>query len=248
MDHPDWEDPATDCRRGAFNAPSTFLEPPAVNFAVRGANYLTDRVKVPSARAMFRPIGVHPVTRASGPAFHAAECVPSLAAHLRAHPDSFFFLVNWVLPGPPHRAAIFAFERQVPRGVDPAFDLLLDEFVTGDEEQRRNRLKYFPQIKHAPWLVMQGVRSMGAERPTMLCRKLATRCHNGPNYCEVDVDVGSSSIANAVTNLLLPALSSVTIEHAFIMEGLTAAELPERVLGCMRIQQADIAFSTIPVD
>lgn len=245
----DWTDPASALRRGELNAEMTWAEPPASNFQVRGPGYLSgDQTKVPSPPAMFRPIAVHAVHRASGPAFNLAQGVPSLAAHLAAHPDSFFFLVNWVLPGPPYRAAMFAFERQVPEGEDPKFDALWREFLAADDEQRKARLKYLPSIKRAPWLVMQGVQSLGAERPTMICRKLQPRFFQGPNYIEVDVDVASSSIAYTIANSVLPRLQSTIIEHAFILEGHAPEELPERVLGCLRVQWANLAVATIPID
>ena len=51
---------------------------------------------------------------------------------------------------------------------------------------------------------------------------------------EVDIDISSSKIANMVTGMILPKLASVVVSHAFLLEGLSDDELPERVLAAVR--------------
>ena len=84
--------------------------------------------------------------------------------------------------------------------------------------------------------MLSGIRTLGGEKPTMLLNKLAMQHFSGPNYIEFDVDISSSSIANAVTGMLLPKVSGTVIEHAFLLEGHHRSELPERVLCCLRTQ------------
>ena len=80
----------------------------------------------------------------------------------------------------------------------------------------------------------------------MLLNKLNMQHFSGPNYIEFDVDISSSSIANAVTGMLLPKVGGTVIEHAFLLEGHHRSELPERVLCCLRTQKIEFHKTTSP--
>lgn len=245
----DWVDPRSPMGRAVTSAPNSFLEPLTSNFMVRGANYLQDKVKVPSESAVFQPIGVHVYMRGESGATrieHVAESVPSLAAHLAAAaPDSFFFLLTWIHPGPPYRVTVFAFERRLPVGNDPTMDRVWGNFVEGTDAFRQDRFKYIASLKVAPWAVLAGIRTLGGEKPTIIGNKLHTPYFRGRNYLEVDIDISSSTIACSVTGLVIPKISGMEIEHAFLIEGKSGEELPERCLCAIRIQQSDLITATI---
>ena len=188
----DWLEPKSRTHRGSPTTPSaldnSFSDAGAASFRVRSWRYLTTGGKEPSAPALFSPVGVHTFMRRGGgarPLPHAAANVPSLRRHLEAHPASFFLVVNWLLPGPPHRAVVFCFERTAPAGADPVAEGLLGRFLASPDAERRRRFKYLPRIDVAPAFVLGGVRLVGGEKPTLLCNQLASSFVQGPNYLEV---------------------------------------------------------------
>lgn len=106
--------------------------------------------------------------------------------------------------------------------------------ITGTDEQRRSRFKYLPRLEVAPKVVMSGVKMVGGEKPTMLCNKLRDTYFVGPNYLEINIDISSSKFANMVSGIILPKITSVVVAHAFILQGNTDEELPERCLSVIR--------------
>jgi len=69
----------------------------------------------------------------------------------------------------------------------------------------------------------------------------------GPNFLEVDVDIGSSIVANAIVHLAIGYLSSLTVDMAFLIEGQSEEELPERILGTVRLKKLDLS-AAVPVE
>ena len=56
----------------------------------------------------------------------------------------------------------------------------------------------------------------------------------GPGYVEVDIDVGSSSVAATVVGLVQGATKSLVVDMGIVLEGHTRDELPESLLGTVR--------------
>lgn len=65
----------------------------------------------------------------------------------------------------------------------------------------------------------------------------------GPGYMEVDIDVGSSSVAATVVNLVQGATKSLVVDMGIVLEGHSSEELPESLLGTVR----DSSCSPAPV-
>ena len=64
-----------------------------------------------------------------------------------------------------------------------------------------------------------------------------------PSPCprpQVDVDISSSSVAASVTNLVAGATKSLTIDLGVLVEGQAVGELPEQLLGTMRLEKVDL--------
>jgi hypothetical protein len=156
-------------------------------------------------------------------------------------------ILRLLCAGPPFRTALFAFQRRVPVGNDPVFDKLFEEFLNGSDAQRKARFKYLPRIDVAPKMLLRGVRMIGGEKPTMLCNKLTPTFFRGDNYIEVTIDIASSKPANMVTGLILPKLADVVVSHAFLLEGHSEEELPERIMGCVKTSGLRIEENTVSV-
>ncbi|CAI8605988.1 unnamed protein product [Vicia faba] len=69
--------------------------------------------------------------------------------------------------------------------------------------------------------------------------------HRGSNYLEVDVDIGSSAIANAILHLALGYVTSVTIDMGFFVEAHTKDELPERLIDAAKMMLATVVVDSL---
>lgn len=70
---------------------------------------------------------------------------------------------------------------------------------------------------------------------------------DGPNYTEVDIDIGSSRIARGVVGVVIPSAKKLVVDEAFLIEGQRDDELPERLLGMCRCVHYDLSGNTIPI-
>ncbi|XWS17888.1 hypothetical protein CRYUN_Cryun33cG0107200 [Craigia yunnanensis] len=73
----------------------------------------------------------------------------------------------------------------------------------------------------------------------------AFRNQRGANYLEIDVDIASSAIASAILHLALGYVTSVAIDMGFVVEAQTENELPERLIGAVRVCQMEMSSATV---
>jgi len=73
--------------------------------------------------------------------------------------------------------------------------------------------------------------------------------HSRPNYLEVDIDIGSSTVANNVVRFVLGYVRTLVVDMCFLIEGKSDGELPERLIGTSRIAhlEPDAAVPPPPV-
>jgi hypothetical protein len=57
---------------------------------------------------------------------------------------------------------------------------------------------------------------------------------------EVDIDVASSSVAATVVGLVMGATKAVVVDLAIVLQGNAADELPEALLGTVRLARVDM--------
>jgi Protein ENHANCED DISEASE RESISTANCE 2, C-terminal len=93
-------------------------------------------------------------------------------------------------------------------------DVQVQPFPLPPTFDRQPALSRMRRIAQGSWVVKQAV----GTTPTLLGKKLTTRYHRGPNYFEVDVDVGSSATAASVVGLVQGALRSLVIDMAVLLE------------------------------
>lgn len=67
-------------------------------------------------------------------------------------------------------------------------------FYGNDDEFRNNRFKLIPKVIDGNLIIKMAVK----DTPTLLGNKLKQYYYKGDNYFELDVDVGSSSVARSV--------------------------------------------------
>ncbi|MBA0774274.1 hypothetical protein Gotri_009494 [Gossypium trilobum] len=119
---------------------------------------------------------------------------------------------------------------------------LLYRFVNGDDAFRNQRLKMVNRIVEGPWIVKKAVGNYAA---CLIGKALTCNYHRGDNYLEIDVDVASSAVANAILHLALGCATSVVIDMGFVVEGQTEDELPEKLIGAVRVSKMEMSSATV---
>ncbi|GMF36490.1 unnamed protein product [Phytophthora fragariaefolia] len=212
-----------------------WAEPDASLFSVRGHNYLSDKKKIPSAPAMFHTVGVDLLSFES-----AAE-----RYNISSRPDSigrtsskFTFVVNMIIPGPENTCMVFYFQPVRDNVFEDGspFSELLNDFFDGDDQFRNSRFKLIPTVVEGSFIIKQSVGS----KPTLLGNKLKCPYHRGENYFEVDIDISSNSVANTVVGMVQGVTKSLVVDMAFLLEAQTDEELPEIILGAVRMQHISL--------
>lgn len=225
-----------------------WASPPGSLFQVRGNNYFTKKHKAASGESLFTPLGVdwlrshrkldHVLARQDNRVMQALH-----RAHAHSHAlKSFIFAVNLQIPGRDYHHAIFYYvlDDPIPHGS------LLHRFIHDDDDAFRNsRFKLINRIVRGPWIVRATVGNYAA---CLLGKALTCHYIRGPNYFEIDVDIGSSALANAILHLALGYVNSVTVDMAFLVEAQEEEELPERIMGAVRISQIDMASADLVED
>lgn len=215
--------------------------PYAHRFVVRSASYLADGVKSPAGPPLFAFVASDWLVDERDRIDHicgrpGGTCQRSLLAHTA--PDTHVFCVNLQVPGAKPYSIIFYFAAPGP----PPRDSPLGKFWHGDAAYRAPRFKLIPAITEGAWVVQ---RSVGT-KPLIVGNALKTTYHGGgaSRYLEVDVDIGSSSVANSVTRFVVAYLKTLVIDLGFLVESKSEAELPEQLIGIIRVAHLDPDLAT----
>ncbi|KAB2049781.1 hypothetical protein ES319_A13G200900v1 [Gossypium barbadense] len=221
-----------------------WASPPGNLFSLRSLNYLTKRQKAPAGDYLLSPLGMdwlksttkldNVLARPDNRVSHALKKAQSQGKSMK----SFVFAVNLQVPGKDHYSAVFYFGTEDP--IPPGS--LLYRFVNGDDAFRNQRFKIVNRIVKGPWIVKKAVGNYAA---CLLGKALTCNYHRGPNYLEIDVDISSSAIANAILHLALGYVTSVTIDMGFLVEAQTENELPEKLIGAVRVCQMEMSSATV---
>ena len=215
------------------NCPNGWTTPSGDSFMVRGPEYLTNKVKIPGGEYLLKPLGFDWI---KGPA-KICEILKDNNHRVRKAIDEevsrgnqpFVWAFNLQLPKDNY-SAIFYFVslEAIPEGS------LMDQFLKGDDAFRNSRLKLIANIVKGPWIVRTAV---GEQAICILGRALSCKYTQGSNFIEVDVDIGSSIVANAIVHLAFGYITTLTVDLAFLIESQTESELPERLLGAGRFSE-----------
>ncbi|KAL4022163.1 hypothetical protein IC575_015888 [Cucumis melo] len=220
-----------------------WASPPGDLFSIRSTNYFTKRQKSPAGDYLLFPAGMDWLKSISKLENVMAREDNRVSSSLRRAQSegksskSFIFAVNLQIPNKDQYSAViyFAAEDPIPTGS------LLHRFIHGDDSFRNQRFKIVNRIEKGPWVVKKTVGNYSA---CLLGKSLTCSYHKGSNYFEIDVDIGSSSLASAILRLTLHYVDSVTIDMGFVLEAVTEDELPERLIGAVRVSQIQMAAAT----
>lgn len=223
-----------------------WCEPEGGSMLVRGPDYLSDRRKIPSAPPAFRLVGVD-LFQSNVTLEHIASRPDNIIQkELKRHEAEgtempFTFVMNFVVPGSPRISLALYYQAPSPSVLADGspFAELMNDFLEGTDEFRNERFKLIPCIVEGPFIVRQAV----GTTPAIIGKKLRQPYFSGKRYFELDVDIGSSAVANRVVGLVSGYTKKLVIDMGFLIEGQRADELPERLFGTARLVHIDLGVA-----
>ncbi|KAA8521246.1 hypothetical protein F0562_011917 [Nyssa sinensis] len=205
------------------------------NFRVRSKHFCYDKSKIPAGKHLMDLVAVDwfKDTKRMDHVARRHGC----AAQVASDKGLFSVVVNLQVPGSTHYSMVFYF---VSKELVPGS--LLQRFVDGDDEFRNSRLKLIPSVPKGSWIVRQSVGST----PCLLGKAVDCNYIRGSKYLEIDVDIGSSTVANGVLGLVVGVITSLVVDMAFLVQANTTDELPERLLGAVRVSHIALSSAIVP--
>jgi hypothetical protein len=247
------------------NIPPPFIEtqwarPDANSFRVRGKMYKKDKQKINAGPSAFRLITTDILVadkHIRGICNRPKERVQLAlerekkrkAQGMESDMPPFVFVVNILIAGPPHYQMIFYYaidDISMIDGTDgtPFSKLAKQFFFSGDDDFRDKTFKLIPQIVKGNFVVRKAVGST----PAIIGTKLKQTYVTSDRFLELIIDTGSSSVAAGVTRLSSSYGKELVLDMAFLLEGNDESTLPEKVMGCVRLKNADLAIDSRRVD
>ncbi|CAD6212232.1 unnamed protein product [Miscanthus lutarioriparius] len=206
------------------------------NFRVRSKNFVYDKSKVPAGKPLMELVAVDWFKDAKR-MDHVARR-KGCAVQVAAEKGLFALVINLQVPGTTNYSMVFYFvtKKLIPNS-------LLQRFVDGDDEYRNSRFKLIPSVPKGSWIVRQSVGST----PCLLGKAVDITYIRGSNYLEIDVDIGSSTVANGVLGLVCGVITTLVVDMAFLVQANTYEELPERLIGAVRMSHIELSSAIVPV-
>mmetsp|Transcript_23196 Transcript_23196/g.48263 ORF Transcript_23196/g.48263 Transcript_23196/m.48263 type:complete len:431 (-) Transcript_23196:328-1620(-) len=224
-------------------------EPPLSIYSVRGPNYAKDKKKVPSKEYLMPAIGCDLFLMEDESLDIGSRTSQILNGHLRTSPA---LAINFRFPwgsmilyfGIPAKLGKYvgqSSKQAVPSDFTNA-EKVLANWLQGDTDYKNERLKLIPYVAEGPWVV----RNMVTGRPAIIGKKLPVTYSSLPEenglapLCVCTLDIGSSSAtAKRIVSVCRRYMSALTVDIGFVIQGDSADELPEQMLGSTRIHGVD---------
>eukprot|EP00243_Klebsormidium_subtile_P005813 TRINITY_DN237_c0_g2_i1.p1 TRINITY_DN237_c0_g2~~TRINITY_DN237_c0_g2_i1.p1 ORF type:complete len:717 (-),score=155.15 TRINITY_DN237_c0_g2_i1:482-2632(-) len=220
-------------RLSAARSKDCFSVPSGSQFKVRGKTYRKDGVKIKGGEPLLQLLAVD-WFESDRRMDNVAQSPSSCMQGAEAKKMPFVFVINLQVPGNPCRslAMYFVCDRNIAPGS------LLDKFANGDDSFRNRRFKLIPSIETGPFLIKRAVGS----KACLLGQALTCTWHRQDNYLEMDVDIGSSSVAKNIVGLVIGYVTGLVVDLAVLIQGEDEEiELPEYILGAIRIQYLKVS-------
>ncbi|GAB2289128.1 hypothetical protein Dimus_023430 [Dionaea muscipula] len=203
-----------------------WTSPDGTGFMIRGKTYLKDSSKVRAGDPLLKLIAVDWIKNESSIdkiALRPFSVVQSEAGKKLP----FILVVNLQVPAKPNYNMVFYYAADRPVNKTS----LLGKFVHGTDSFRDSRFKLIPSIVKGYWVVKRAV----GTKACLLGKAVTCRYLRQDNFLEIDVDIGSSSVARGVIGLVLGYVTSLVVDLAILLEAQEEEELPEYLLGTVRL-------------
>lgn len=211
-------------------------------FKVRGQAYMKDKKKYPAGENTMKLLSMDWFVSEER-AVRVAERKSSVCSELLKRPDvAFVFVVAIQFPSKKHYTMVKYFGTPTA----PEEESLLGRFMYGDDKFRNERIKLIPRVLEGAWVVQRAVGAV----PVLLGKAVKLDYHQGPGYLEMDVNIGSSSAAHTALKCVFGYARNLVIDMAWVIEGRSEEELPEGVIGSMRMSylEPDLAVELPPLE
>ncbi|KAH6794365.1 ENHANCED DISEASE RESISTANCE protein [Perilla frutescens var. hirtella] len=205
--------------------------PDGSGFMIRGKTYLKDSMKVKGGEPLLKLIAVDwfkVESSVSKVALHPKSLVQSAAGKKLP----FILVINLEVPARPNYSLVlyYAADRPVIK------NSLLGKFIDGTDMYRDSRFKLIPSIIEGYWMVKRAV----GTKACLLGKAVTCNYLRQDNFLEIDVDIGSSSVARGVIGLVLGYVTSIVVDLAIVIEAKEETELPEFILGTVRLNRVEV--------
>ncbi|KAL9272042.1 ENHANCED DISEASE RESISTANCE 2-like-like protein [Drosera capensis] len=203
-----------------------WTSPDGTGFMIRGKSYLKDSCKVRAGDPLLKLIAVDWIKSESSIDNIALRpfCIVQSEAGKKL---PFVLVVNLQVPAKPNYNMVFYYAADKPINKSS----LLGKFVDGTDAFRDSRFKLIPSIVKGYWMVKRAV----GTKACLLGKAVTCRYLRQDNFLEIDVDIGSSSVARSVIGLVLGYVTSLVVDLAILLEAKEEEELPEYLLGTARL-------------
>ncbi|XP_078443186.1 ENHANCED DISEASE RESISTANCE protein (DUF1336) [Wolffia australiana] len=208
------------------NITNCWAEPSGIGFMIRGKTYLSDYAKVSGGDPLLKLIAVDWLK--------SENCINQVAQHTKCLVQSetakklpFILAINLQIPAKPNYSLVMYYGADRPVRKDS----LLGRFIDGSDAFRDARFKLIPSIVEGYWMVKRAV----GTKACLLGKAVTCNYIRQDNFLEIDVDIGSSSVARSIIGLVLGYVTSLVVDLAILIEAKEDSELPEYVLGTVRL-------------
>ncbi|KAM6553198.1 hypothetical protein CsatB_013960 [Cannabis sativa] len=205
-----------------------WTSPSGMGFMIRGKSYLKDNTKIMGGEPLLKLLAVD--------WFKVDKSVDRIALHPKCLVQSeagkklpFILVINLQVPAKPNYSLVLYYAADRPLNKNS----LLAKFVDGSDMFRDARFKLIPSIVEGYWMVKRAV----GTKACLLGKAVTCKYFKQDNFMEIDVDIGSSSVARGVIGLVLGYVTSLVVDLAILIEAKEEEELPEYILGTVRLNR-----------
>lgn len=224
-------------------------EPPISIFTVRGSSYFKDKKKVASDPYLFQARGSDILLTDSNDNVDISKMTHLImGGQLRKKPTlaiNFSFpwgYMNLYFEVPCHLTRYMTtHDTMIESKLSPA-EKTAASWLMGNQEFKNERLKLIAYVAEGPWVV----RNLVTGRPALIGKKLPVTYelypsskHEAP-LIVATLDIGNSSAtAKRIVSVCRRYMSALTVDIGFVVQGETPEELPEQMLGSVRVHGPD---------
>ncbi|KAJ1436958.1 START-like domain superfamily [Sesbania bispinosa] len=220
------------------NDTNCWTSPSGEGFKIRGKNYLKDNSKIVGGDPLLKLIAVDWL-KVDKAADRIALHSRSLAQSEAGKKLPFILVFNLQVPAKPNYSLVLYYASDRPINKDS----LLAKFLDGNDTFRDSRFKLIPSIVEGYWMVKRAV----GTKACLLGKAVTCKYFRQDNFLEIDVDIGSSSVARSVVGLVLGYVTSLVVDLAILIEAKEEDELPEYILGTVRLNRIRLE-SAVPLE